>query len=178
MTFKRIFLLASLALLFGSAFPVSLSAQGPDGGAEDYKRERIQDLIIMRLNNELGLNPSQSQQLAQIVRKHQQQRADLRRKQRELTAELRTASSGGGNDAHLQSLLKQLTSTRSQLDQINDQMFNEIKPMLSPVQQAKYLLVMDEIRQEIKAIRRPMMAPGYSAPVGGNNDAVRVGPPY
>lgn len=177
MTFKRIFLLASLALLFGSALPVSLRAQEPVGGAEDYKRERIQDLIIMRLNNELGLNPAQSQQLAQIVRKYQQQRADLKRKQRELTAELRTASTGK-NDAQLQSLLKQLTSTRNQLDQVNDQMFNEIKPMLSPVQQAKYFLVMDEIRQEIKAIRRPMMAPGYNAPAGGSNDAVRVGPPY
>ncbi|MCC6273829.1 MAG: hypothetical protein IT572_10220 [Deltaproteobacteria bacterium] len=168
-----------LALLVWLALPVSLQAQGPVGAPEDSKRERIHDLILQRLNTELGLNPTQSQQLAQIMRKYQQQRLGLKRQQRELTAQLRAASTSG-NDAQVQPLLQKLTATRSQLDQVNDQMFNEIRPMLTPMQQAKYLLVMDEIRQEVKAIRRPM-GPGYYPPPGAgtpSQDAVRVGPPY
>ena len=178
MKLNQIFLFAILIWLASAGL---LQAQGPATGApEDYKRERIQDLIIMRLNSELGLNPSQSQQLAQILRKYHQERQELRRRQRELTGQLRTASSGG-NEAQIQGLLKQITSTRSQLDQVNDRQFNEIKPLLTPMQQAKYLLVMDEIRQEVKAIRHappgPSYAPGF-APGTGNQDAVRVGPPY
>jgi len=169
-----------LALLVWLALPASLQAQGQVGAPpEDSKRERIHDLILQRLNTELGLNPTQSQQLAQIMRKYQQQRLTLKRQQRDLTAQLRAASTGG-NEAQVQSLLQKLTATRSQLDQVNDQMFNEIRPMLTPMQQAKYLLVMDEIRQEVKAIRRPM-GPGYYPPPGAgtpSQDAVRVGPPY
>ena len=176
MKFKRIFLLAALLL---SALSVPLHAQGTADAPEDYKRARIQDLIIMRLNNELGLNPSQSEKLAQAMKKFHEQKASLRRQQRDLTSQLREAS-GGGNEAQVKSLLKQIASIRNQLDQADDQMFNDIKPMLTPMQQAKYLLVMDEIRQEVKAIRRPAMtAPGY-APTGptGNQDSVHVGPPY
>ncbi|MDL1872920.1 hypothetical protein FBR05_12085 [Deltaproteobacteria bacterium PRO3] len=168
-----------LALLVWLALPASLQAQGPVGAPEDSKSERIHDLIMQRLNAELGLNPTQSQQLAQIMRKYQQQRLTLKRQQRDLTAQLRAASTSG-NDAQVQPLLQKLTATRSQLDQVNDQMFNEIRPMLTPMQQAKYLLVMDEIRQEVKAIRRPV-APGYYPPPGAgtpSQDAVRVGPPY
>lgn len=172
-----------LALLVWLALCAPAFAQDPNAMPEDYKRERVQELIVMRLNNELGLNPSQSQQIAQILRKYHQERAGLRRQLRDLTGQLRAVSTGG-NEAQIQALLRQITSTRNQLDQVDDRMFAEVKPLLTPRQQAQYLLVMDEIRQEVKAIRNPMMGPpGYYGPgyvPGGdsNSGAVRVGPPY
>ncbi len=68
-----------LALLVWLALCAPAFAQDPNAMPEDYKRERVQELIVMRLNNELGLNPSQSQQIAQILRKYHQERAGLRR---------------------------------------------------------------------------------------------------
>ncbi|MCE9624687.1 MAG: periplasmic heavy metal sensor [Deltaproteobacteria bacterium] len=187
---KYFFLLAMLVTLALGGLVHAQDANNPQAVPEDYKREKIQDLIVMRLNSELGLNPTQSAQLAQILRKYQQKRSDTRRQLRELTGQLRNVS-GSGNDKEIQALLKQVTSLRSQLDQVDDQMFAEMKPMLTSRQQAQYLLVMDEIRQEIRAIRHPPagQAPGpypYPAPgpnpgpgtSGANQGAVHVGPPY
>jgi len=170
-----------LALLSWLVLGGSALAQDPNNMPDDYKRERVQELIIMRLNSELGLNPNQSQQVAQIMRKYQQERFNLRRQSRDLTSQLRDVSASG-NEAKIQPLLKQITTTHSQLEQVDDRMFGEIKPLLTSRQQAQYLLVMEEIRQEVKAIRRPTGPQGnypvLPPPGGGDSGAARVGQPY
>ncbi len=177
---SKFFLLALLAWLLLGA---SARAQDPNAMPDDYKRERVQELILMKLNSELGLNANQSQQIAQIMRKYQQERLNLKTQIRSLTGQLRDVSSSG-NDAKIQPLLKQMTATHNQLEQVDDRMFAEIKPLLTSRQQAQYLLVMDEIRQEVKAIRRPMMPPpgpgatGYAPSGSSDSGAARVGQPY
>lgn len=152
------------------------------------KRERVHSLILMRLTERLGLNSTQSQQIGQMMRKYHERRAGLKHQMRELTAQLRAATASS-NDAQIQTLLNQTSQARAGLDQLNAQMFAEIRPLLNPKQQAQFLIVMDEIRGEVRAIRRqggpygpgfpgsnnpnyfPGVNPGVNSP-----DGVRVGP--
>jgi hypothetical protein len=79
-----------------------------------------------------------------------------------LNAQLRTAAASG-NEGEIKKLVSQRNQTKADLDQIDDQTFADVKPMLSPRQQAQFLLVMDEIKNEIRAIHRkegPGMFPG------------------
>jgi len=164
--------LFALALLVGFGLSTTLDARaGGVGEAPSGKREQVHELIMARLNSELGLTPEQSERLSRILRKSREQRVALKARARELTGQLRSANAGG-DEKKIHQAIKQLSAVRVQLDGLDEQRFNEVKAILVPRQQAKYLLVMEDIRREVQAVRRA--SPPEGSPAAG---AVRPSPP-
>ncbi|MDX1387533.1 MAG: hypothetical protein R3257_08085, partial [bacterium] len=77
----------------------------------------------------------------------------LRREIRHLTTKLREETNSGNQQA-MQATLKKLQESRDQLDRSDDAMFSEVKNMLNSQQLAQFVLIMDEIRHEVRAVRR------------------------
>ncbi len=119
-----------------------------DGDPGDAKRERVRSLILMRLTDELNLNDAQAKQLGAIMEKYHQQRRQLKQEIQALTPQLRAASETG-KDTEINQLIKNVSSKKDQIDEIDNRMFTEVQRMLTPRQQAKYLVIMEEIRKQI-----------------------------
>lgn len=158
-------ILAIVLLLCG------VSAHAGDGSKES--KERVRALIQMRLTQNLGLNAEQSAQIGQIMGKYQERRHDLRKEVRGLNEKLKSATTSG-NEVEIQKLIGESNHTRLQLEQLDGQMFNEVKPMLTAPQQAKFLIEMDAIKSEIRAIRRSSQQPQGQA--AGANPATNPPP--
>jgi len=137
-----------------------VAAHGGDDSKES--KERVRALIQMRLTQNLGLNADQSSQIGQIMGKYQERRRDLRKEVRGLNDKLKNATTSG-NEAEIQKLVGDSNKTRLELEQLDGQMFNEVKPLLSASQQAKFLIEMDAIKSEIRAIRRGSQQPQNQA---------------
>lgn len=151
MKYLRILL---LLLCFLSPALSRVQAQEEDNSAAvAEKRERVHALILMRLTQRLGLNSSEAEKLNQVMKKYQSMKINLKSQLREQSKELRTVSAQG-NEAEIQRVLAQVNQTRQKIGTINDQMFNELKSVLNPKQQAQFLIVMEEIRGEVRAIRK------------------------
>jgi multidrug efflux pump subunit AcrB len=141
------------------------------------QQEQIHALIMMRLTNALHLNESQAKQLGAIMSKYHAQRMQLRQKLQGLTGQLQ-ASSASGNEVQIKALVANIDKTKKELDNCDDEMFTEAKKMLTLQQQAQFLLVMDEIHREIRAIRGGGQygpGPGGNYPTGASqSDSVWV----
>jgi len=148
--------LALLTMWWGQSF-----AQATTAAVQDNKNQKVQELIMMRMTQALALNGKQAQQLGDILSKYHEQKGQLRQQMRDLTAQLKTVAVSG-NEADIQRLLRQANQTRINLDQLDDQMYSDVRPILNPRQQAQFLVVMDEIKSEIRAIRH--QGPGATGP--------------
>lgn len=156
----------------GKPFPFG----GPQGGGQGphAKQERLQALITLRLIEGLGLTQEQALKVAESMKRHQMKRRELRQKMEGLKQQLQMVANS--NDPHQAAqVVTQLQKTREEIEGLDDAQFKEIKPLLTPQQQAKYLLLMEEIRREIQQFRRPFGggqgmgggSPLYSTPPGG-----------
>lgn len=174
--------------LFGMIFlvPALLTAslgyaqQSPHHPPLENRREQVFQLIITRLATGLQLNETQTRRLESILKKYKEQKKELYFRKRELTQQLRTEASQSDEKA-IQKTLKSLEDTRNQIDQVDDAMFAEVKPMLTPRQQAQFVLIMEDIRHEVRAIRygggmeRPRPVPsslpgkGFTPPGSGKS---------
>lgn len=172
---RRFFLFAillTLGLVAGPAFagdPKPESADPSEAALLETRRQQIHELVMLRLNNALELSPTQSEQISQVLRKYRKQKTEYRNKIRQLTLQIRDAS-GSTSEAQYQTLIKQVTEAKAQLDKVDDQMFGEAKKFLNTRQQAQFLFVMEEIRREMQAVRRNAPPPG-----GGAVNAIQGG---
>lgn len=168
---RRLFSLALLLTLGLCSVPAF--ADNPQDAQEaavlEARRQQIHDLVMLRLNNALELSPTQSEQISQVLRKYRKQKTEYRKKIRQLTLQMRDNSSDA-SDAQVQSMIKQVTDTKAQLDKVDDQMFNDAKKYLNTRQQAQFLFVMEEIRREVQAVKRGAPPPG-----GGAVNAIQGG---
>jgi hypothetical protein len=155
---KWFFIFSALLLM---ARPVG--AQPGEDPQFQEKQERLQTLITVRLSDELGLSSEQSAKVAGILKKYHLKRRELRKKMMDLHQQLPTVA--GSNDAKQASqVVSEIQKTREEIRGLDDAQFKELKPLLSPQQQAKFILVMDDIRREIMQFRR---TPGGKEGPGG-----------
>lgn len=139
-------------------FAFSSFAQAQDSSAG--KKEKLHLLIQERLQQGLGLSPDQAKKFSEIMKKYHQKRRELREQMRSYRSQLESASSS--NDAAQASqVVSNLQKTRQEMEKIDDEQFKEIKPMLTPQQQAKYFLMMEDIRREMKQIKKEKGPPGH-----------------
>lgn len=152
-----------ILLLFAFFFsPVFSTARAWEGNPAEVaeKRERVNALILMRLTQRLGLSSGEAEKLSQVMKKYQGQKITLKAQLRDLSSQLR-AVSAGGNEQEIEKVLSQVNQTRQKIDLVDDQMFIELKSLLNPKQQAQYLIVMEEIRGEVRAVRRQPSAADF-----------------
>lgn len=145
-------LIISMVFLLGIPSYGRAEGRTPSESAQ-ARRQRVHELIVARLANGLNLSHAQAQKLGDVLKKYHERKHQLRRETRRLTGQLREETASG-NKAAIQTTLAKLQETRDQLDRCDDLMYAEVKTMLSPKQLAQFVLIMDEIRHEIRAVRR------------------------
>jgi len=150
---RRIFALLGLLAGLSLAFPALSQAQPDSRPDRGEKRERLQSLLQERFIQGLGLNENQAAQFSKVMRKYHQKRKELREQMKQDRQQLETVSSSS-DASQASQVVARIQKTRSELDQLDNEQFKELKPILSPQQQAKYLLIMEEIRHEMMRIKR------------------------
>lgn len=121
--------------------------------SSEASRDRVNQLIVARLATGLNLSDAEAQKLGGILKQNRERKFQLRQQLQQLTAQLRQDTQVG-DKKQIEGTLKKLQETRDQLDRSDEVMFAEVKTMLDPNQLAQFVLIMDEIRHEIRAVRR------------------------
>jgi len=155
---KTLLGILSLVLMANFAGPSAAEASGSAVQQQQPTKEKIHELIVMRLTQNLGLSASQSKDLSAILQKYHERRSQLRQQMHDLSLQLKTASTSG-KDEDIQKLIAQAGQLKSNYDQLDGQRFEEVKKILNPRQQAQFLVQMDEIKSEIRAAYRPPAGP-------------------
>jgi hypothetical protein len=160
---KRIIFLI-LATWFSSWVSMQAYGQPPS----EASRDRVHELIVARLATGLNLSDSQAKQLGDILKKNWERKSQFRDQVQQLTTQLRQDTQAG-DKKQTEATLKKLQEARDQLDRSDEVMFAEVKTLLDSNQLAQFVLIMDEIRHEIRAVRR--RGPREIAPEPGSNPA-------
>lgn len=171
----RMFL--SLLLILSLWFSSMGHAQAPAPVGQEppfQKQQQLQTLITLRLVNELGLSQDQALKVSEIMKKYQMKRRDLRQKMMGLNQQLRTVAYSN-NASQASQLIADIQKTKDEMEGLDDAQFKEIKPLLTPQQQARYLVLMEDIRREIRQFRRG--GPGGFGPGGGFGSPPSATPP-
>lgn len=158
---KILIFVFGIALLpfFGNSHAIGAPPPPPDGPPSaspgnglQQKQEKLQTLITLRLVNELGLSQDQALKVSEVMKKYHMKRRDLRMKLMELNQQLRDAVNA--NDPKSGQLVGEIQKAKNEMDGVDDAMFREMKPMLTPQQQAKFILLMEDVRREIHQFHR------------------------
>ncbi len=144
-----------LVLFF--CFIISTAVFSPPLRAQQVSRqvrvEQIHQLILARVSQELGLTPVQTQKLDEVLRRHRERKYPLRRQAYRLKSRLREETIRG-EEKKLKDTLGKLQQVQDQIEQNEEAMYAEVRTLLNPQQLAQFVLIMDEIRHEIRAVRR------------------------
>jgi hypothetical protein len=160
-----------LVLWFSALTSPSAYGQAPSQGS----RDRVNELVLTRLATGLNLSEPEVQKLGIILKQNRQRKRDLRGQVQQLTAQLRQDTQVG-DKKQTEATLKKLRATQDQLDRSDEVMFASVKTMLDANQLAQFVLIMDEIRHEVQAVRRrggrqitptPGTAPAVAPPQQG-----------
>ncbi len=174
--------MARLGVFFSFIFLVLIWTPALRGQQVDRraKVEQIHQLILARVSQELGLSSVQTQKLDEILRRHRERKYPLRRQAYRLKSELREETLRG-EEKKLKATLGKLQQVQDQIEQSEEVMYAEVRTLLNPQQLARFVLIMDEIRHEIRAVRRmrrgvvmpeatlapsPLASPGAELPSG------------
>jgi|GEM_PF-5479740 len=143
-----------LLLVLGLFIPSSSKAQPPDDSNFQQKQERLQSLIALRIKEEVGLTDEQAVKVSGVLSKYREKRRELRRKMQDYRRDLRQAVDANDSKRTGQ-IVGDMQKTRGEIEKLEDAQFGEIKGILSPAQQGKFILVMEDIRREVMQFRRP-----------------------
>jgi len=129
--------------------------QGKRGLPPPEERERIRkriDLIRMwKLTEALSLNQETGAKLFPVLSRYDEQRRDLGKKRRDLLAALKAETgSAKPSEEKATGLLKDWESIQSEEQDVNRREREELKTILTPVQQAQYLVFQLEFAREIR----------------------------
>jgi hypothetical protein len=150
---KKVLLFLSLFLLGTGSLTWAQQAQNFQNQSMQQKQERLQTLINVRLVNDLGLSQEQALKVSEIMKKYHLKRRELRQKMESLNQQLREVVNSN-DDKRAGQLVSEFRKTKEEIEGIDDALFKEIKPMLTPQQQARFILVMEDIHREIRQLRR------------------------
>lgn len=149
---RAIFILIFAVGFFSLSSPLAFG-QSPSQAPSQASRDRVNALIVARLAAGLNLSEPEAQKLGAILQRYRNRKRSLKGQIRQLTAQLRQDTQVG-DKKQTEATLKKLQETKDQLDRSDEVMFAEVKTVLNSEQQAQFVLIMDEIRHEIHAVRR------------------------
>jgi len=117
---------------------------------ESDPRAIIEKVRIYRLTQELDLTTEQAIQFFPKLRELQKIDADFRARQKQLLQDLRGLLNNDAPDDEIMASLKQYESILK--DRVQQQLgkLKEIRVLLTPGQQAKYLIFQDDFEREIR----------------------------
>jgi Spy/CpxP family protein refolding chaperone len=130
---------------------------GPGNPPTEERREEIRKKIeairIWRLTEALKLDADTSVRLSSILSSLDLKRREIQREQMEAMRALRqTLRSPKPDEAKLKSLLDRLESNHRSMQELREREIKNLKEILSPEQQARFLIFQQEFQREMRGI--------------------------
>lgn len=130
---------------------------GPGNPPTEERREEIRKKIeairIWRLTEALKLDADTSVRLSSILSSLDLKRREIQREQMEAMRALRqTLRSSKPDEAKLKSLLDRLESNHRSMQELREREIKNLKEILSPEQQARFLIFQQEFQREMRGI--------------------------
>src|SRR5256884_4931129 len=169
-------------MLLAPALP-ALEAQTPtdtSGGAEaEQLRQQIRERWNARVRQDLNLSDDQAAKLQGTEQKFTQQRVDVAQRQRAINEGLRGQLRPGvaANSDSVRKLMDARDRNRAALAEIDRNENREVSAYLTPVQQARYQMMREQLRRRIQEIREQRRARGGRGGAGINGPPRRLGGP-
>jgi len=151
---KRFLFVVLLALVVPG-----LQAQTPTDTSGDAEAEQLRQQIRERWNarvrQDLSLSDDQAAKLQGTEQKFMQQRVDLARRQRAINEALRGQLQPGvaANSDSVRKLMEARDRNRATLAEVERNENREVSGYLTPVQQARYQMMREQLRRRIQEIR-------------------------
>jgi hypothetical protein len=122
----------------------------------DRVREKIKVLRVTRLVEALDLDERTATRLMPIVNKTYDDIGEVARDAGEARRNLRRLLDAGANDvSQVNALVDRLVADKLKIDQMENELFREVRKVLAPAQVGRLVLVLPEINREIQQqIRR------------------------
>jgi|GEM_PF-6266204 len=161
--YRLVLILFSL-LAAGAALLTPALAQTGSTRAQDrlleYKRRQLPQV--------LHLDQGQVDRLLEVERRHQpglnRLRQDIRRDLQRLS---RLLDRPQPSDAEVKAVLESLQGKRDQLQSLRQRQMDEAAALLSPQQQARYLIFQQQMRRDLLQQVRGLPGAGWGRPPGG-----------
>ena len=136
----------------GVAHAQAQPAVGGDPRAQEQLRqevaERMRTLRAMKIAEALALDQATSARLFPLLARYDQRKGLLRKEGRDIKRELRAESAAAApNGAKLTSAVDRLLANRGKRRALEEEKIREVRKLLTPVQQAKLVLVMPGIER-------------------------------
>jgi Spy/CpxP family protein refolding chaperone len=111
--------------------------------------ERMRALRAWRIVDELKLDETTSARLFPILAKYDDQELTLADERRDIAQEIRTQlAAPHPDDTKLTAAINRMLANRTKKHALRDERFKELRKVLSPVQQAKLVLLLPRLERE------------------------------
>jgi len=118
--------------------------------SETDPRELIEQVKIYQLTKKLGLTSEQAIQFFPKLNESREIEREFRQKKIDALHELKQLMSSGASDNKIQKVINEFEDAWYKKNEDQRNKFNEMRKILTPAQQAKYLLFLDEFENEIR----------------------------
>lgn len=144
----------------GLSFSQAIQPEELDRGAQARFENRLNELMLWRLSDELGLKPQDEQQLKSILRKYQDQRKTALTQQEELISKMgnsvKAVPEKGASSQGCSNCLPDYERTVSSVAEANTKEFRELRTLLGPEKMQKFLVIRSQMTKDVRdALRQP-----------------------
>jgi Spy/CpxP family protein refolding chaperone len=148
------------------AMVLAVAAPAPGQPLREKLREKIKILRMARLVEVLELDERTATRLLPIVNKAYDDIGAVAKNAGEARRELRRLVEAGSNDAQaINTLIDRLVANKLRVDQLETEMFREVRKVLTPLQLARLVLILPEINRELQQqVRRAAKGEGPEEP--------------
>jgi hypothetical protein len=117
--------------------------------------EVVDAYVLMKVQERLGLSDEQLTRLMPLIRKQHQDRRKMRHRRYKALGEMRRLlASGSASEERVVGLLREVKTVESDEPEAAQRNQAAIDGLLTPLQQAKYRVLMVEVERRLRSLRR------------------------
>lgn len=147
-------LLLIVATAMGLSFSHAIQPEELDRSAQARFENRLNELMLWRLSDELGLKPQDEQQLKSILRKYQEQRKNALGQQEQLLTKMSNGVKASA--ANCTACLGDYEKTVASVADANTKEFKELRGLLGAEKMQKFLVIRSQMTKDVRdALRQP-----------------------
>lgn len=138
------------------SFSHAIQPEELDRGAQARFENRLNELMLWKLSDELALKPQDEQQLKSILRKYQDQRKTALLKQEELLGKVEAEIKTKPTADNCPTCLSEYEKTVSSVADANTKEFKELRSLLGSQKMQKFLVIRSQMTRDVRdALRKP-----------------------
>lgn len=126
-------------------------ARANDENKRERVREKVRTIVAARIVEVLDLDEKTSTKLFPVLNKYQDQIADVQKDNGKARRELKQLLDGGkADDKAIDKLTDRMLANKAKIAKLEEEMFKEVRKILTPTQSAKLVVLLPRLRNQIE----------------------------